>query len=326
MKKRKLVSAVLVVSMLLPLAGCNSDNKGVMEAADKYAQAIISMDSDDIADLMDDDDGIDDVFAPYEACIKRNEKTEDVFEAIAGSITYVIDKKSVKSNTKDKEASCDIIFTLVDYDDIYDEVKDDDGDIDDYIDALEDAEEDQTIEITLSVEFVLQRDKWVVKDKKLKNLTKIYKFFSDVSEYGFCSFEALSLSEYKAAIYDAFDADEWDCYEYDGYGYEEIDYYGYDVYVYVYIYDDVDDAQWEFEDYYDYYSDWFEDGYASGDYVYEYDGTSGYFLMDDCDYDGYYTMYGGIYLTDNVFILAMSYEGQDSDLDYFLNTCGLPLP
>ena len=80
------------------------------------------------------------------------------------------------------------------------------------------------------------------------------------------------------------------------------------------------------EDYYDYYSEWFEDGYASGDYTYEYDGTSGYFLMNGCDYDGYYTMYGGIYLTDNVFILALSYEGQDSDLDYFMNTCGLPLP
>ena len=326
MKMRKLVSAVLAVSMVLPLAGCFNDNKGVMEAADKYAQAIISMDSDDIADLMDDDDGIEDVFAPYESAISRNGDIEDVFDVIAGSITYKVDSKSVKSSKKDGTASCDIIFTLVDYDDIYDDVSDDDGDIDDYIDALEDADEDQVIEITLTIEFVYKKDKWLVHDKKLKNLTKIYKFFTDVSEYGFCNLKALSYNEYLNAIYDAFDADSYDVYEYDGWDYQEVDYYGYDSYIYVYVYDDASDAQWEFEDYYEYLNDFVGSDATSSNSAYQYDGVSGYYTLDGVNVDGYYEVYGGIYLADNVFIYAISYYGVDRDLDAFLTQVGLPLP
>ena len=328
MKKRKLMSAILVVSMLMPLAGCYSDNKGVTEAVDKYVNAIKSLDGDDVADLMDDDDGVDDVFAPYETACNRNKKFETVFEVIADSITYEIDKKSIKSSTKDKTASCDITITMVDYEEIFDEVSDDDGDIDDYIDALEDADEDQIIEIEVTMEFVYQRDKWLVKDKKVKNLNKICKFFTEVSTYSLLGVPAISESAFRDALYDVFDLDDYDLYEWNWSNYEELEAYYKDCCIEYRTYSSTSGAQDDF----DYYLSDVESFLSSDDlknrYVSEYDGVKGYMLFNEVDYFGW-DFYGGYYLYDNVMVIVYCIDGDSSQynmVDEFLEELGCPTP
>ena len=325
MKKRQFISAVLAVSMLMPLAGCYSDKKGVTEAVDNYMNAIISLDSDEVADLMDDDDGIDDVFASYESACKRNKKFEEVYEIIAESITYEIDSKSIKSSTKDQEASCDVTVFMIDYEDIYEDVKDDDGSIDDYIDALEDADEDQRIEINITLELVMKRDKWVIKDKKLKNLNKICKFFSEVSEFSLIGIPDISKDEFIAALKNAFDLDDDDIYDYEWDDCNQAGAYLNNTNLGYILYDDPDDAIWDLELYIGDCEDEFS---GSDSWTWEIDGDEGYLLINNAYYDGF-NLYGGCYVKGDMVIMALVYDTdaeQIAMLDEFLDILGLPKP
>ena len=325
MKKKQFVSLVLAVSMLMPLAGCYSDKKGVTEAVDNYMNAVISLDFDEVADLMEDSDGIEEVFAPYETALRRNKKYEDVFATIAESITYEIDSKSIESSTKDQEASCDVTIFMVDYDDIYEEVEKNDGDIDDYLDALEDAGEDQIIDIHISFDLVMDRDKWVIKDKKLKNINKIFKFFGEVYEYGLIGIRDISEDEFVAALKKAFDLGEADIYRFDWGDSEQAGTYLLNSNISYISYDDPDDAIWDLE----LYLGDAEDMFSDSDLVsWEINGDEGYLLINGAYYEGFY-VYGGCYVKSNMVIMAIVYEydaKQVAMLDEFLDELDLPKP
>ena len=325
MKRKQFVSAVLALSMLMPLTGCYSDNKGVTEAVDKYMSAIISLDSDEVADLMDDDDGVEDVFSVYEAAVRRNEKFEDVYGIIADSITYEIDKKSIKSSTKDQEASLDVTIYMIDYEEIYEDVKADDGGIDEYIDALEDADEDQMIELNISFDLVMKRDKWVIKDKKLKNLNKICKFFSEVSDYKLIGIRNISEDEFIEALKNAFNLDKNDIYSYEWNDSRQAGAYLTRANISYFAYDDPDDALWDLELYLGDCEDMFSD---SDLWTCEIDGDEGYILINNAYYDGW-QVYGGCYVKGNMVIMAIVYDTdaeQIAMLNAFLDELDLPKP
>ena len=183
MKKTRVLSVVLVMTMVIPLTACFRSKKDVIEVTDKYMQAVISLDKEDIADLMDKDTGVNDVFAPYDLARSENAKYDYIYDAIAESITYEIDEKSIEFSSKDKSAGCDVTVHIVDYKTIFEDVDRSRGDIDDYIDALEDADEDNTIDIDLGFEYVYRDGKWFIKDKRAENLREIFSFFSDVREF-----------------------------------------------------------------------------------------------------------------------------------------------
>jgi len=344
MKKTRIIGSVLVLSMLLSLCGCNSDDKNVIAAADEYAQALISFDSDDITELMDDADKAEDILEELEEISESSDNMEKITAAILDSMTYEIDSESVQSSKKDKSAKATIIFTLADYEGIYEDVTDDGGNIEDYIDALENDGGENTTEIKISVSFTLKKDKWVVKDDKAKNINKVFEFLDEIPNYSWCNFKAVKDTDFENALCKVLGINTNDIYVVEDDYYDKSISYSADDQVYsLSIYDDPEDAAWDFEDMYDEFYWEFDDEEYEGTYQYYYDeeGGIGYILFNgqsdfvgDTGYiDGLY-LYGGLYLKDDTLVMVLSYDvkPQDADsdnvkdLNAFLNEIGYPLP
>ena len=330
--KKKLIASVLAASVLLSMSGCSlfdSDNKAVLAVVDEYCQAILEADVDDIVDVMLDGDDYEYQMTSYLSRFTNNKKMADVYEAIEDSMTYKINKSSVHSSKKDKKASVDVIYTMVDYEEIYDIVSDDDGDLDDFIDALEDDKGAHTIEVKQTIKLSMKRDNWLVDDDDIENFLEIYEFFEDVSSLSWCGFDEITIQQMESTLERLYGSD----YKYDYYSdaasyYDYASYWGDNMTVYMYIYDDVSDAAEEFEYYY--YEDIVEDiedndFYGKADYSFS--GTEGYVVFDGEWYGDDY--YGGFFFTGHMIICCYTYDADNyakSDIDDFLNAIGYPTP
>lgn len=153
-KLTKTFASIIAISMVLPLAACSKTNKkdkAVIDAADTFAEALLSCDSEEVADLSDDADT--DVLDDY---MTFSSSKEDVCDAIIEGIEFKVDKKSVDRD--DKKASVKVTFTMPDYEAVADD--EDYENEDDIIDLLEEAD---TIDIEVTVKFKLNKDdEWVV--------------------------------------------------------------------------------------------------------------------------------------------------------------------
>ena len=329
MKKEKLISSVLAVSVLMSLCSCSGDDKTVLAIAEKYAEAVVSFETDDIAELMEDSSAEAEL-ERMEETYKENPVFEQAYQAILGSMSYTIDSKSVQSSKKDKKASVDITFTLTDYDTVFDDVYDDGGTLDDYIAALKDDDGDNVIEITQTVEFVYKRDRWLIKDKRFKNLDEIYSFIEDIRDYGWGNFKALSESEYRSVLRSVFNADDNSIYE-DDYGdCREIGYLGSDKYlISMKKYKDPRFAGNDFSGlYYELQPD-IENSKNKDRYTYSYTGDTGYFLFKDLYVQDFGAIYGGAYLKDDVVVMVLVIDGSQSEhekIDQFLAAISYPKP
>ncbi|MBR3143412.1 MAG: hypothetical protein IKF09_09745 [Clostridiales bacterium] len=185
MNKSRYLSVVLILSMLLPLSACSRGKKGIIEVTDKYMKAVISLDRDDIVDLMYNDAAVDDIFEAYDSGCSNGHDYKLFCETIAGSITYEINERSLVVSSGDKTAECDVTVRIVDYEKIFKEVSEQYGNSDDFIDALKAAVNGRTIGISLSFEYIFRGNKWLINDIRAENLQKIYGFFDDVREYRF---------------------------------------------------------------------------------------------------------------------------------------------
>ena len=325
MKKKRIISLVLIASMILPLCGCDSDNENVLDAAEEYAEAVISLDADGIAELMEDEDEAAEELSRIEDACSNKPALEDAFDAVAESMTYEIDDKSVTSSKKNKEASVDIVFTLVDYEAVHEDVADDDGDLEDYIDALEDA--DDTIEVKVTVKFVLVKDKWLVKDKNFKSLNKVYGFIDDISGYKWGLFEIPSEEAFTEAVCAVFGADGDDIDDYDGMDWVELSYYRDTLAVTRQQYYDPEEAEDMFDEAYNDLESWFGIDMDDCEYYYDED-EGGYIFFNDTYMEiAGETIYGGIYFKDDSFLVIMAYDDDDyDDVDEFLDMLGMPIP
>lgn len=330
--KKKLISSVLAASVLLSMSGCSlfdSDNKAVLAVVDEYCQAILEAEADDIAELMVDGDEYEYLMSSFFENYTRNKKMEDVYEAIGDSMSYKINKSSAHSSKKDKKASVDVVYTMVDYDEIYDIVSDDDGDLDDFIDALEDDKGAHTKEIKLTVELKMKRDNWLVDDDDLDNFHEVYEFYQDVSHFSWCGFDAISIKQFESSLEKTFGYDyQYDYYSDSASSYDYAAYWGNNVTIYMYVYKDDSVAADEFEYYY--YEDIVEDiedksfeGYS--DYLFS--GSDGYVIFDGQWYGDDY--YGGYFFTDHMVLVCYTYSSVTSakdTIESFLNTIGYPAP
>ena len=332
MNKTKVISSVLTASIILSCCGCSlfdQDNKNVLAAANAYADAVVSGEISDVIELMADGEDFEDELTDY---VESSEKLEDVYDAILNSMSYEIDQKSVTSSKKNGEASVDITYTLVDYEAVYDDVTEDGGDFDDYVEALEDNDGEDVIEITQTVNFVLDGSKWLVKDKKCKNLYKVYEFYSAVKEYGWSGMiKAVTLDEFEAACIKAFGSEEHDGYISSGdpygdscdYGY----YYGENATMVMYVYKDPADAVNEFEFFYRGFQSDVSDGYFDGDSAFAFNETDGVVVFEGIWYGDY--AYGAYYLKDNTMLYCYTYTDKDSGraiVDAFFRELGYPGP
>lgn len=323
MKREKIIAAVLAASMALSISGCDSDNKNVLDAAEDYAEALISLDADDIAELMEDEDEAAEELARIEEICSNRPAMEDAFEAVAESMTYEIDEKSVASSKKNKEASVDIVFTLVDYEAVHEDIEDDDGDLEDYIDALEDA--DDTIEVKVTVKFVLVKDKWLVKDRNFKSLNKVYGFIDDISGYKWSLVEIPSEEAFTEAVCAVFGADEDEIDDYDGIDWTELTYYEDTLAITYQRYFDPEEARELFDE--TYYNLEYYFGIDMDECIYVNDeDEGGYIFFDDVYMEiSDETVYGGVYFKDDSFLVIMTFEEDDyDDVDEFLDMLGMP--
>lgn len=325
MKREKIIAAVLAASLALSLTGCDSDNENVIKAAEDYAEALISLDVDDIAGLMEDEDEAAEELARIEEICDADPDLEDAFAAVSESMTYEIDDKSVVSSKKDKEASVDIVFTLADYEAIHEEIEDEDGDLEAYIDALGDP--DETVEVKVTVKFVLVKDKWLVKDKNFKNLNKVLGFIDVISEYSWGILKMPTDDEFIYAVCAAFDVYEDDLYQNAGSYSSEITYDDSTFSITMQRYNDPEEAEFFFEDGCTYLLELLE--IDINDCEYYYDEEEGGFMLFDSTYSpaADQTLYGGLYYCDDTCIVAMTFDEADYDsIDELLYMLNLPTP
>lgn len=329
MKNQKVISVVLIASMLVPLCGCSGDNKTVLAVADKYAQAVTGFDTDDLADLMVGSN-VESSLEQFESVYNGSSKLKPAYDAVFDSITYEIDQKSVQSSKKDKTASVEITYTLVDYEAVYDEVFEDGGTIDDYIKALENNDGEDTIEITQTIEFTYDHDKWLVRDKKNKNINKIYAFLEDISEYAWGNFKEVSPDEFKSAMKDVFKLIDNEITESIYNDSTDIGYVGDDVIILYTKYYDKTDASYSFMDFYANYESDLISAENKGLSVYSHGGEDGYLLLNDVYFSKYEQhFYGGVYLKgDTIIIVIVMADGKTdhTKVDRFLDTIGYPKP
>lgn len=336
MKKEKIISSVLAGSMILSLGGCSvfgGDKKAVLEAADEYAQALLDGDVDDIIDLMKDGDDYEDELTEFFDKNKNNAALGDVFEAIEDTMTYEINKGSVGVSKKDKKADLLIDYTMVDYEEIFDRVVDEEGNIDDYVDAIEENEDNLTITVELHVSFVLSHDEWLVKDKNNENVYDLYEFYENISGFSFFNIPAVSMDDFEDCIENIYDAEyDWDYYRYDYSDYSYVGYWNDSNDIYMYVYDDADDARENFDFYTEAFQGTIADGEFDGDYTLADSGNEGYIIFNgECDswdfYDG--DIYGCIFLKDNTIMSVMTHDASQSrndKIEDFLEELDLPSP
>ena len=303
MKEKKPIAIMLTTIMLVSLCGCSDDKKGMLKAADEYAAAVSEFDCEEIAAHMRDETKAESKLSDLNERYESESTYAKAFDAIVDSMTYAVDKDSVKDG-KEK-----VTYTFVDYEKVYKKVYDDGGDFNDYIEALEENGGKNTTEITQTIGLAKDNKEWRIKDKYVDDLFEIYKFIDEIPEYSWCNFITLTLDDFKDVMTCDFDVDidELTVVPYDGY--EEIDYNKGYLLFRIDIFDTPPLAQSAFEEVYD---DLHVEGYSeeSGMYTYYYNGSEGYILFngeqkfEKLDYH----MYGGVYIKDNMILIVISYS------------------
>ena len=161
---------------LLPTGGAKKED--IIDAADDFAKALVSCDTDKIAKLTNeekDSDTIEELEANLNGLLYSVEQ-DQIAEAVADTIEYEIDEDSVE--IKKDEASVDVVFTMVDYEEALG-----DGEfasVDEALDAIKDC--DDTCEVEISFEFEKDDDEWLISNLGDKSYGKFYSFYGvDVS-------------------------------------------------------------------------------------------------------------------------------------------------
>ena len=157
---------------LLPGAGGGAKTEDIVDAADSFAKALVSCNTDKIVKLTNEDDDSDTV-KELEANLNGllySPEQDQIADAVADTLEYEIDEDSVKIG-KD-EASVDVTFTMVDYGAVLEgEFSDDD----EAVAAIKDC--DDTCEVEVTFEFVLDDDEWLISNLGDKAFSKLYGFY-----------------------------------------------------------------------------------------------------------------------------------------------------
>ena len=135
---KRAVAAGLAGAMAMSCASCmlfGPNKKEIVEAADTFASAILKKNPDKILKLTNEKD-----LGAFPDLFEEDNYSEDelkFFDAVGDTISYEIDEESVEVD-KD-EASVDVVFTMVDYEEA---LKDGDyADIDEVLDAIEECDD-----------------------------------------------------------------------------------------------------------------------------------------------------------------------------------------
>lgn len=177
-KTKKIMSAVLAAVVLISATACSfgkANPDEVIKAAESFAKSVAALDSKKIlknVGEVDDDDA--DELKETLAVLDDGSDEAGLRKAIGKTIEYEVDEESVE--IKKNNATCDINFTMIDYEDALGDLA---GSVDDYMEAISSTK--KTKDYTVSVELEKDGDTWVVTGDAVKELDKLYSF----TEYEF---------------------------------------------------------------------------------------------------------------------------------------------
>ena len=326
MKSKKVIATILTLSLLIPASGCNK-KEDIIAKVTEYADAVISGETDDIAELLDDDDDFEDIVQGYVMSYRTDLERNEIFDVILDNMSYSIDSKSVKIDGN--EASADITYTLLDYEVIYEDL-DEGAEYAEYIDALENNT-DKTIEIEQTIELTKDDEEWKIVDDDFENTLEAYEFYENITGFGWLVAEG-PVAEFESALRNSidFNADWYSITVYPGYTGAE--YYDNLASFICWQFEDPDAAEEQFNAIYEGYNTAiFEDswsGYSTG-YSTSGSGEIVFDATNEC-YD-FYTgdIYGGIYYNNDTIIFIFT-ESDDPDersmVDAMIGEMGFTAP
>ena len=219
-REKKLLSVVLVGAMLLSATACDFGKvkpEVIIDAAESFAKSVASFDGKKIlknVEDMDKDDAED--FKSRLSMVSLDSDERELKKAIADTIEYEVDEESV--TTKKDSATCDVVFTIVDYANATGDLA---GKPEDFMNAITSCK--KTKDYTVSLEFTKVEDEWLVTADSLDELDDLFSFI----DYEF-EFVLFDLSDFEEALwYNYGNYDEVGYYE--DCWYLELDVWFYDV-------------------------------------------------------------------------------------------------
>ena len=202
---KKLLSAALVGVMLLSATACDFGKvkpEVIIDAADSFAKAVASFDGKKILKNVEDmDKGDAEDFKSRLSMLDLDTDERELKKAIADTIEYEVDEESVTA--KKDSATCDVVFSIVDYADATGDLA---GKPEDFMDAITSCK--KTKDYTVSLEFTKVEDEWLVTADSLDELDDLFSFI----DYEF-EFVLFDLSDFDEALW------------YGSEGYDEVGYY-----------------------------------------------------------------------------------------------------
>lgn len=203
---KKLLSVALVGAMLLSATACDFGKvkpEVIIDAAESFAKAVAAFDGKKILKNVEDMDKSDaEEFKSRLSMVDLDSDERELKKTIAGTIEYEVDEESVYA--KKDTASCDVVFSIVDYAGATGDLE---GKPDDFMSAIKACK--KTTDYTVTIEFTKVEDEWLVTADSLDELDDLFSFI----DYEF-EFVLFDLSDFEEALwYDYGDYDEVGYYE-----------------------------------------------------------------------------------------------------------------
>lgn len=188
---KKLLSFVLAGSMVLSATACSLFAKvnpeEIIDVAESFSKTVSTLDGKKIlknVEELDKDDEKD--FKDRIAMMDLDPDERSIKQAIADTIKYEVDEESVE--IKKDTASCDVEFSIVDYENATGDLT---GTPDDFMDAIASCK--KTVDYDVTLEFVKVEDEWLVTADSLDELDDLYSFID--CEFDFVLFDLSDVDE-----------------------------------------------------------------------------------------------------------------------------------
>ena len=195
MVRAKKISVVLLsFALMTSLAACSGVNReDVLKRAETFSKAVANLDPTKLLKSVEkiDSDKADKIEDKLSMTAMDYDEAK-VKKTIADTIEYKVIEDSFETGKKDKTATVDVEFTLVDYE----SALKDDGlkKSEDMVDAIKDCTQSKMW--LVSLELVQDDEKWLVTEDTLPNLAPVYKFLDTDIKFGNTSSDAVMMVDY----------------------------------------------------------------------------------------------------------------------------------
>lgn len=173
------LSVTVTGALVLSLSACMSAGpakEDIVKAADVFAQALISRDTADIAELTVEGAGSEDYLADLLDTSGYTDNDAAFIDAVADTLTYKIDEDSFDAERD--EASVDVVFVMADYEEVIEG-----GTYNGVDKALEELDAcTGTKKVTVTFEFARTDGGWLISNIKSDEYSDIFAFYAQIPD------------------------------------------------------------------------------------------------------------------------------------------------